>query len=125
MIVNASNRPMIGDSTMKTAIFWKAATSSAPQPDLATAAPASPPTSACEELVGKPTYHVITSQMIAPSRPANTAWLFRTPSLTMSVPMNLATAVPKTAKATKLKNAAQTTACFGDKTLVDTTVAIE
>jgi hypothetical protein len=36
-----------------------------------------------------------------------------------------ATASPNTTKATKLKNAAQTTATRGDSTRVDTTVAIE
>ena len=37
----------------------------------------------------------------------------------------LATAVPKVNAATKLKNAAQMTACPGESTRVDTTVAIE
>ncbi len=41
----------------------------AANPAFATAAPAYPPTSACEELVGRPKYHVIRSQMIAPTRP--------------------------------------------------------
>jgi hypothetical protein len=36
-----------------------------------------------------------------------------------------ATCKPRISKAIKLKNAAQATAYFGDKTLVDTTVAIE
>ena len=39
--------------------------------------------------------------------------------------MVAATTVPKTRKATKLKNAAQITASRGDSTRVDTTVAIE
>ena len=41
------------------------------------------------------------------------------------LPMVFATCVPSTAKATKLKNAAQTTATRGDSTRVETTVAIE
>jgi hypothetical protein len=45
--------------------------------------------------------------------------------LIISPPIVLATAVPKTAKAIKLKNAAQATATPGDKTRVATTVAIE
>ncbi len=40
-------------------------------------------------------------------------------------PIVLATAVPKVNAATKLKNAAQMTACPGESTRVDTTVAIE
>ena len=43
----------------------------------------------------------------------------------MPVPTVFATAVPKVNAATKLKNAAQTTALPGDSTRVDTTVAIE
>ncbi len=43
----------------------------------------------------------------------------------MPEPTVLATAVPKPNAATKLKKAAQTTACPGDSTRVDTTVAIE
>jgi len=44
---------------------------------------------------------------------------------TIPLPMVLATVVPNIKKATKLKNAAQTTACLGDKTLVETTVEME
>ena len=44
---------------------------------------------------------------------------------TMPEPTVLATAVPNTNAATKLKNAAQITACPGDSTRVDTTVAME
>ena len=40
-------------------------------------------------------------------------------------PIVFATAVPNTNAATKLKNAAQTTATSGDRTRVETTVAIE
>ena len=40
------------------------------KPALATAAPAYPPNSACDELVGSPKYHVIRFQMIAPMSPA-------------------------------------------------------
>jgi hypothetical protein len=40
-------------------------------------------------------------------------------------PIDFATRVPKTAKAMKLKKAAQITAIPGERTRVDTTVAIE
>ena len=43
----------------------------------------------------------------------------------MPEPTVLATAVPKKNAATKLKKAAQITACPGDNTRVETTVAIE
>ena len=43
----------------------------------------------------------------------------------MPLPMVFATAVPNPKAATKLKNAAQTTAMRGVKTLVETTVAME
>ena len=43
----------------------------------------------------------------------------------MPEPTVLATAVPKVNAATKLKNAAHTTALPGESTRVDTTVAIE
>jgi hypothetical protein len=41
------------------------------------------------------------------------------------LPIVKATVVPNIRKATKLKNAAQRTACLGDKTLVETIVEIE
>jgi hypothetical protein len=44
---------------------------------------------------------------------------------TMPEPTVLATAVPNTKAAMKLKNAAHTTACPGDSTRVETTVAME
>ncbi len=44
---------------------------------------------------------------------------------TIPEPTVFATAVPNTKAATKLKKAAHTTACPGDSTRVDTTVAIE
>ena len=43
----------------------------------------------------------------------------------MPAPTVFATSVPKKRTATKLKNAAHITACIGDNTRVDTTVAIE
>ncbi len=43
----------------------------------------------------------------------------------MPLPMVLATAVPSTKAAAKLKKAAQATACCGVRTRVETTVAIE
>ena len=81
--------------------------------------------SACEELVGRPKYQVMRSQMIAPINPPKitpnvTAWMSIIP-----LPIVFATAVPNPKAATKLKNAAQITACPGESTRVETIVAIE
>ena len=45
---------MSGDRMMNTPIFRRPSVTSTWPPALATAAPAMPPTSACEELVGSP-----------------------------------------------------------------------
>ncbi len=63
--------------------------------------------------------------MIAPARPPKmtenvTIWMSIIPEPTV-----FATAVPKVNAAMKLKNAAQMTAFPGDRTRVETTVAIE
>src|SRR6476660_4693710 len=64
-------------------------------------------------------------QTIAPSRPARITWFVTTFRSIMPLPIVLATEVPRTKAATKLKKAAQRTAFWGARTLVDTTVAIE
>src|SRR5215216_3203986 len=62
---------------------------------------------------------------MAPSRPARmTSWVTTSRSI-IPLPIVLATWVPRTKAATKLKNAAQATAFWGDRTRVDTTVAME
>src|SRR6185295_6346625 len=53
-----------------------------------------------------------------------TSWLTTARSI-IPLPMVLATLVPRTKAATKLKKAAQATALWGDRTRVETTVAIE
>ncbi len=63
--------------------------------------------------------------MIAPVRPAKITANVTIFTSTIPDPTVLATAVPKVNAATKLKNAAQTTAWPGDSTRVETTVAIE
>ena len=97
----------------------------AAKPAFATAAPAYPPMSACDELVGRPKYHVIRSHRIAPTSPPKITAKVTTWRSIMPEPTVVATAVPKVKAAMKLKNAAQTTALPGDRTRVDTTVAIE
>ena len=54
MKMNPSARPTSGASTMNTPISRMPCATSTPEPPLATAAPAMPPTSACDDDVGKP-----------------------------------------------------------------------
>src|SRR4051794_39064275 len=87
-------------------------------------APASPPISACEDELGRPSHHVSRFHVIAPINAARITYAVACLGSMMPLAMALATAVPKTKAATKLKNAAQITASFGDSTRVDTTVAM-
>src|SRR6266508_3089878 len=116
---------MMGESTMNTAIFRKPSASSECQPAFATSAPAIPPIRACDEDVGSPKYQVMMSHTMAPISPANTTPKVNTSGFTTSFAMVEATLVLNTRNATKLKTAAQTTAKLGERTRVDTTVAIE
>src|SRR6059036_486470 len=97
----------------------------AAKPAFEIAAPASPPTRAWDEDDGMPPYQVIKSQAIAPINVASMTLESTMLGSTMPFAMVLATAVVKMNAATKLKNAAQTTAKLGESTRVDTTVAIE
>ena len=84
-----------------------------------------PPIRAWEELVGRPSSQVMRFQEIAPRSPAKTTTGVTAAISIIPVPIVWATAVPKMRKATKLKKAAQTTACRGVRTRVETMVAIE
>src|SRR6266849_6271027 len=79
---------------------------------------------ACDEEVGRPHHQVSKSHTIAPAKPAMTTYWVTSSSRIIPLPMVLATAVPRRNAATKLKKAAQITASLGDKTRVDTTVAM-
>src|SRR5690606_6185648 len=92
----------------------------------ASAAPISPPISACEDDDGSPNHQVIRFQVMPPSsahriscEPTST-----TPASIRPDAMVLATAVPASAPI-RFMPAARPTACIGDSTLVATTVAIE
>src|SRR6266545_2670959 len=125
IIRKPTTNPMSGASTMKTPILTSPLATSEPNPALATAAPAKPPMSACDDEVGNPHPQVTRSQAMAPTRPARiTHWSTRS-ARTTPLPTVLATCTPKPNAATKLKKAAHTTACSGVSTRVDTTVAIE
>lgn len=95
-----------------------------PKPACATAAPAKPPMSVCDDDDGIPNHQVKRFQKVAAKSPARITQ--RSMALLSTV---LATVLPtlmsKTQKAMTLKVAAQTTACKGVSTLVETTVAIE
>src|SRR5512143_3052310 len=125
--------PIIGEMTMNISVFAHPDQIKTPVlPEIppstiarAMAAPAYPPNRACEELVGRPSHHVRRSQAMAPSSPHRmtyTVTIFRS---TRPEPTVFATPVPKLTADTKLKKAAQTTACRGVSTRVATTVAIE
>src|SRR5262245_16770647 len=110
---------------MKISVFVQPDTITAPNPAFDTAAPAYPPTRACDELVGRPSHQVIRFQMIAPSRPERITADVTSDCRIIPAPTVFATAVPKKNTAAKLKNAAQATACTGESTRVETTVAME
>src|SRR5436190_20748707 len=110
---------------MKISVLVQPAGMLAANQAFATGAPADPPMSACDELVGRPITHVIRSQTIAPVRPQKMTAKVTTLMSIIPLPIVCATAVPKRNAAMKLKNAAQTTALPGESTRVDTTVAIE
>src|SRR5262245_44001902 len=114
--------PITGDRKIKTIVFVQPAGIIAPNPALATAAPAYPPISACDELVGSPKNHVIRSQMMAPVRPPKITANDTILRSIMPAPTVLATAVPNVKAAMKLKKAAHATALPGDRTRVETTV---
>src|SRR5438309_1825799 len=98
---------------------------STPKPACATAAPASPPTIAWEEEVGIPPHHVRRSHAIAPTSPAAMTGIVTDAGETTPCLIVEATASPKTRNAMKLKKAAHATARCGERTRVETIVAIE
>ena len=123
--IQATTRPISGARMMKISVFVHPEGLIAANPARATAAPAYPPMSACEELVGRPKYQVMRSHTMAPKRPPKITPNVTTWTSIIPLPIVFATAVPKPNAATKLKKAAHTTACPGERTRVDTTVAIE
>src|SRR5450631_4606636 len=122
---SASRKPTSGDSTMASNVFDRPLQTAAESPALAMPPPTSPPIKACELEDGIPSPQVIRFQTMAPSNAANITCASMTPGSMMPVPMVWATLSPNTAKATKLKNAAHSTAYCGRSTRVDTIVAIE
>src|SRR5512145_3493953 len=98
---------------------------SALKPALEIAAPPSPPIRACDDDEGIPPHQVMRFQVIAPTSAPSITDESTIAGLTIPLAIVFATAVVKTNAAMKLKNAAQATAKLGERTRVDTTVAIE
>ena len=91
-------------------------------PDWTSAAPMSPPMSACEELDGRPSHHVIRFQVIAPTSAARTVLSVARPVSMIPFPTVDATAVVTNAPA-RLASAAIRTASRGVSARVETEVA--
>ena len=108
--ISASTNPLAGDSTIAATVLPKPAHCTTPQPALQTPAPTSPPIRAWLEDEGMPASQVTMFQTIAPISAPKITWSEMAPGLMMPVPMVEATCNPNTAKAIKLKNAAQATA---------------
>src|SRR6266704_5073181 len=121
----AKEKPITGDNTMKYAILLTPSVRTTLHPPFTTPAPIRPPTKAWDELVGSPNHQVMTSQDIAPVRTASSSQAVTIFGSMVPLPIVEATLTPKTKAATKLKNAAQSTATRGVRTLVETTVATE
>src|SRR5713226_7361225 len=66
-------------------------------PDAASTAPQSPPTSACDELEGRPNHHVSKLQMMAAVRAQHSTGMVATWASTRPEAIVAATAVPKNA----------------------------
>ena len=122
---SASRNPTSGDSTIASNVFDSPLQTAAESPALAMPPPTSPPISACELEDGMPNPQVIRFQTIAPINAAKITCASMTLGSMMPVPMVCATLSPNTRKATKLKNAAHSTAYCGRSTRVETIVAIE
>src|SRR5690606_35296599 len=117
--------PRTGATTINMAIFKTPEYITALNPFPATAAPTSPPTRVWDELEGRPHHHVRRFQIMA----ALTAAVIRV-RVTISVfitpfPIVVATFNGNIRNARKLKVAARVTAASGERTFVETTVAIE
>src|SRR5262249_16632884 len=125
MLRNPSTSPTSGETTMNTTVFTTPATTTARGPAETTAAPTKPPISACDDDVARPHRHVSRFQASAAISAASPIAGVTTAGSTVPLAMVFATCTPNTANATKLKNAAHTTAQRGDSTRVLTTVAIE
>jgi len=110
---------------MNRTTFATPLTTTTPKPALATPAPTSPPTRACETLMGNPIRVQAWVQMMALIRVTRIMGTSMIAGLTIPRPIVSATCTPKMNTATKLNTVAHTTARRGDSTRVETMVATE
>ena len=109
----------IGIITLSISV-WKCTTSI---PAFTIEAPSNPPISACDELDGSPSHHVNKFHITAAKSAQNITVKVIKSAFTIPDPIVFATWVPVSAPINS-KLAPNNTACFGERTFVDTTVAI-
>src|SRR5437899_7272516 len=120
---NAAAKPIGGDASAGRTTLCASPFHWTPfEPDWTSAAPTSPPISACEELDGRPRHHVIRFQAIAPSSAASTVVVVARPGSMIPLATFFATAVVTKAPA-RFATDATSTASRGDIALVETEVA--
>ena len=124
-IINPISIPRSGEIIMNAAILITPLVITEPGPELAIAAPTSPPTKVWDELDGNPSHQVTRFHTIAATSAAPITFRFTKSGSTTPFPIVWATLWVKTVKAIKLKNDAIPTAARGESTFVETTVAIE
>jgi hypothetical protein len=117
--------PRRGATTIKIMILTTPLTITELHPVLATAAPTRPPTNVWEELEGSPYHQVTRFQIMAATSAAAITVRLITSGFITFLPIVVATLRGNTTNAMKLKKAAILTAATGDKTFVETIVAIE
>src|SRR4030043_843446 len=98
--------PRIGATKINATIFKTPPVITELQPELATAAPISPPTRVCDELEGSPSHQVMRFHVIAATSAAPMVFRLITSGSTIPLPIVVATLRGNTTKAIKLKNAA-------------------
>src|SRR5581483_11809028 len=121
--MNAPAKPITGEARPGSTTFSHNPCHCTPlEPDCASAAPTSPPISACVELDGRPKYHVTRFQRIAPKSAASTVFSVASPESMIPLPTVFATAVVTNAPA-RFAPAETTTATRGESARVPTHVA--
>ena len=124
-IINPISIPRSGEITMNATILITPLAITESGPELTIAAPTSPPTRVCDELEGNPNHQVIRFHIIAATSAAPITLRFINIRIYNTFSHCWATLCGKTVKAIKLKNDAIATAARGERTFVETTVAIE
>ena len=118
-------KPSNGAMNIKAIIFITPGAITELNPELVIAAPIRPPTRVWEELEGKPHHHVSKFQIIAATVAAAITLRLIASGLTTPKLIVEATLRWNIKNAMNLKNAAINTAAIGERTLVDTTQAME